>query len=235
METSRNHKYTEAENEYIRQHYPDGDTIEIAKHLGLRYNSVRHHARSLGLHKSHAYKAAQMKRCSRTQASIDCRFKPGQEPMNKGRRRSDFVSKEGEAKCRLTEFKPGHKPHNIKPIGYESVNCEGYVKIKVADGRPLVFKHVWVWEQHHGKRPAGMIVAFRDGNKLNCDISNLMLITRSENARRMYENMTAEQQERRLLKSMATRNEAIRKDKMRIRWGLEPKTRLVKRWYAPGT
>ena len=30
----------------------------------------------------------------------------------------------------------------------------------------------------------------------------------------------------------ARRNETIRKDKMRIRWGLEPKTKIVKKYYA---
>lgn len=30
--------------------------------------------------------------------------------------------------------------------------------------------------------PEGMMISFKDGNKLNCDIDNLMLITKGENA-----------------------------------------------------
>lgn len=44
------------------------------------------------------------------------------------------------------------------------------------------FLHRAVWEEHNGPIPEGMIVSFRDSNKENCDISNLMLITKSENA-----------------------------------------------------
>jgi hypothetical protein len=41
-------------------------------------------------------------------------------------------------------------------------------------------KHVWIWEQINGPVPEGHAVIFIDSNKLNCDINNLMLVTRSE-------------------------------------------------------
>jgi hypothetical protein len=38
-----------------------------------------------------------------------------------------------------------------------------------------------IWEQTHGRPiPKGKIVAFKDSNPLNCDIDNLMLISRHE-------------------------------------------------------
>jgi hypothetical protein len=43
------------------------------------------------------------------------------------------------------------------------------------------FLHRAVWEEHHGPIPKGMIIAFKDSNKLNCDIDNLVMITQSEN------------------------------------------------------
>ena len=43
------------------------------------------------------------------------------------------------------------------------------------------FLHRAVWEEHNGPVPDGMVVSFRDSNRLNCDISNLMLITKAEN------------------------------------------------------
>ena len=45
------------------------------------------------------------------------------------------------------------------------------------------FLHRAVWVEHHGEIPDGMMVSFRDSDPLNCDIDNLMLISKSENAR----------------------------------------------------
>ena len=74
-----------------------------------------------------------------------------------------------------------------RPVGYERVNCDGHVKIKVEGHRQMVYKHRWVWEQHYGPIPSGMMVTFRDGDARNCDIGNLMLISRSELVR--YNNL----------------------------------------------
>jgi hypothetical protein len=41
-----------------------------------------------------------------------------------------------------------------------------------------------IWEREHGAVPPGYKIAFRDGNKLNCELSNLELITAAEMARR---------------------------------------------------
>ena len=39
-----------------------------------------------------------------------------------------------------------------------------------------------VWEEHNGPIPEGMCISFKDGDNMNCDISNLMMINRSESA-----------------------------------------------------
>ncbi|WP_321371234.1 HNH endonuclease [uncultured Desulfuromusa sp.] len=38
------------------------------------------------------------------------------------------------------------------------------------------------WEQHHGPVPEGMVISFIDGNKLNCVVKNLELLTMKQNA-----------------------------------------------------
>ena len=38
-------------------------------------------------------------------------------------------------------------------------------------------KHLIIWEQHNGKVPAGQRVIFGDGDKLNCQINNLILVS----------------------------------------------------------
>lgn len=57
-----------------------------------------------------------------------------------------------------------------------------YQKCPVRDdgGRRWRRLHHIVWEEHNGPIPKGKCVTFKDGNQLNCDISNLMLASRAE-------------------------------------------------------
>lgn len=87
-----------------------------------------------------------------------------------------------------TSFKKGNKPANWKPLGTERINSkDGFILVKIKERDPYTcfptrykHKHVWLWERKNGPVPAGHVVAFRDGNKLNCKLRNLMLITRAE-------------------------------------------------------
>lgn len=85
-----------------------------------------------------------------------------------------------------TTFKKGHRPHTWRPIGTERVTGDGYRQRKITDTgntvNDYVEVHRLVWEEHNGTIPDGYIVTFRDGNRLNCDINNLMLISRAEHA-----------------------------------------------------
>jgi hypothetical protein len=63
------------------------------------------------------------------------------------------------------------------PVGSERVNSEGYVDIKIADTSKWKQKHLIVWEEHNGKVPRGQRVIFGDGDKLNCQIENLILVS----------------------------------------------------------
>ena len=111
------------------------------------------------------------------------RFERGHEPWNAGKK---IGNNQGSAK---TQFKSGILPQNTKPIGYERVNRDGYTEIKVRlrKSRPgcndnFVLKHRWLWEQENGPIPDGYVVAFKDGDKTNFDLSNLVLITKAQNA-----------------------------------------------------
>lgn len=83
-----------------------------------------------------------------------------------------------------TSFKKGQKPKNWKPIGSERVTTEGYRQVKITDTgntvNDYVELHRIVWEEHNGSIPNGHIVVFKDGNPLNCNIENLMLMKRAE-------------------------------------------------------
>lgn len=84
-------------------------------------------------------------------------------------------------------FKTGHLPANTRPIGSERTSKDGFIEVKVLKRNPhtgcptrFIHKHRYVWEQAHGPVPDNMIIAFKDGDKNNCELSNLMLISRAE-------------------------------------------------------
>ena len=109
------------------------------------------------------------------------RFKPGSTPYNKGWKQADYMSQEAIEKTEATRFKAGHLPHNYRPVGTVVHNTAGYLVRKIADPDQWEFVHRAVWEEHHGPIPEGMLVSFKDGDKDNCSIENLMLISRSDN------------------------------------------------------
>lgn len=102
----------------------------------------------------------------------NCRFYPGQEPWNKGRK----MPGAGQG----TWFPKGIKPWNYRPVGSERVNGENYVDIKIADPNKWRAKHLVIWEAANGPLPPHHVVLFADGNNRNFDLANLILISRRE-------------------------------------------------------
>ena len=100
-------------------------------------------------------------------------YEAGLVPHNKGTK--------GLMKPNKTSFKKGQKAFNYKPVGSERVNVEGYVEIKIADPSIWRLKQRHVWQLKHGQIPKGYNVRFKDGDKLNCDIDNLLLVSDCEN------------------------------------------------------
>lgn len=112
-------------------------------------------------------------------------------PGNKGKKLEEYVKDKDrveEIRRRIapTQFKKGHRPANELPLWSIAVNSDGYKLIKVQMEGELWERwkpyHRYVWEEHNGPIPENMCVSFKDSNSLNCDISNLMLITREESA-----------------------------------------------------
>lgn len=223
--------WTEQQDALLRENYANTTMSELMIMLQRSETAIFNRAVILGLCKSREYLAELGRKTAQHPNSVVHRFKKGHIPFNKGKEEREFRSRDAIERCRATQFKPGHISHNTRPVGYESIHCDGYVYIKVESGKKMQLKHRYVWQQRHGEIPQGMCIAFRDGNRQNCDISNLMLITEAEKATRVTASLSPEQKRMKIQKSQATRNERIRKDKMRIRWGLEPKGKLVKKWY----
>ena len=222
--------WTQRQLDYLRRHYATMSASELKAKVGHCEKSIYNRAKEMGLKKADGYMSQFGHRVAAHPASQAVRFQKGHTPANKGKRQEQFMTAEQIEHSKATRFKPGHRPHNTRPIGYERITDDGYVFIKIADDKKMVLKHRHVWQQHHGEIPRGMLVVFRDGNRLNCDISNLQLISKADNARRNTAAMTPEQRQARTDRAQETRNKTIRRDKIRLHWGLEPRTKLVKRW-----
>lgn len=108
----------------------------------------------------------------RIKSGLTGHFPKGHIPFNKGMK--------GMRVSPATEFKKGQMPVNFKPVGSERVDKDGYIIVKVKNPKTWKMKHVVVWEQKNGKVPAGHAVVFADGNRQNCDINNLLLVSRAQ-------------------------------------------------------
>lgn len=117
------------------------------------------------------------------------RFKPGHVPANKGKTWDEAgISPEAQERMRTTCFKKGGIPKSAegKPIGYERVNRDGYVEVKVKDGAQgeanenFRMKHQVVWEEANGLPvPPSTMIVFADHDKRNFDPGNLVAVPRS--------------------------------------------------------
>ena len=105
------------------------------------------------------------------------RFEKGSIPHNKGKKTGSYPG------MVPTQFKKGHAPLNHRPVGSERVNVYGYLERKVAEPNRWKLVHVINWEAEHGPVPEGCAVLFKNGDKSNCEASNLLLVRRAELAR----------------------------------------------------
>ncbi len=113
-------------------------------------------------------------------------FPKGHEPANKGRKGISYPG------MLATQFKKGNKPANWVPIGTERVNSNGYVDIKVTDGKKQKNwrgKHILIWEAANGPVPRGHVVIFGDGDKKNVKLENLILVSRKQLVRLNQNNL----------------------------------------------
>lgn len=178
----KRHITTENDIAYVKEHYATMSSQEIAAILGMSKTTVSGIAQSLGIRKSREWIAerARLRCLEPTHGSRATRFKKGNVPHTKGRKIEEWMSPGGQSNSAKTRFKKGDRPANHRPVGSERINVEGYIEVKVAEGKPWRHKQRVVWEEAHGKTPSNMVVRFKDGNKLNCELDNLYIISRAE-------------------------------------------------------
>ena len=222
--------WTEKQIKFLSEHYATMSAEEIAPKVKHGLSSIYNKAKEFGLKKSPDFIRECGRRTANHPASIAARFRKGQEPLNKGKRQEEFMSPESIERTKQTRFKKGHVPYNAKPVGYERIDKDGYVLLKASGCRNMVLKHRYVWEKHNGPIPKGYNVSFKDGDRTNCELQNLMLVSRKEAARHLIISETPARRASRIRKATVTRNDVIRRDRLRIKYGMKPRTRLLKKY-----
>ena len=217
-------KWTQAEIDYLKAVYPDHSNAYCAEYLHRSILSIKGMVSRLGLKKTPEFYDKQHSKAQ---------FRKGQAPFNKGRSIEYWMSEEGQRNSSRTRYKRGQKPHNDRPAGYEMLRNwhkgKRYWWIKPEDGRRMMPKHRYLWEQAHGSIPKGWCVQFRDGDTTNCVLENLYLISRAKQVRKNFDDLPAERKAETHRKIHEARNDKIKRDRLRLKWGLQPLTKLVKR------
>lgn len=162
------HTWTHEQKEFLRKYYPSNSQRDLLVLFNLHFQ--------LGIN------LKQLKSCLTNHNITSGRtgyFEKGSTPANKGKKFPGQINK--------TSFKKGDKPKNYKPIGYERVDRDGYVLIKVSDigawHERWKHKHKVIWEKANGPIPKGNVLIFLDRNKLNISLGNLQLISQAQLAR----------------------------------------------------
>lgn len=166
--------WTEDEYDILERFYPAG-----GKYLVRDMLSAQGFSRTLAAIANKAKKR-------NLKAPGNGRFKKGQDPHNKGK----GISPETREKVKATWFRKGHSPHTTLHDGAITVrrDCSGiyYKHIRLAKNK-WVMLHRYLWKQAHGPIPKGMVIRFKDGNSLNCELDNLEMVTRAEHLARNHE------------------------------------------------
>ena len=165
-------KWTDADIEYLKENYALVSNRELERKMKRSVSSIIGKAHKLNLKKNPDV----LERIKKQSY-----FKKGLTPWNKNKKGLNMgVSS--------TRFSRGQKPKNWKPEGTITIRSknEGEKYKYIKNDGVWVLLHRLVWQQHGREIPPGMVIRFKDGDSMNCDIENLELISRSENMLRNY-------------------------------------------------
>lgn len=152
-----------------------------------------------------SFKASQIaawRKNHRHPSGIDTRFTAGQASWTKGKTLEEICkgNQETLAAVRSTQFRKGNEPWNVVPIGTVITNSDGYKWIKVDDRKDVRYPvenwrayHRWLWETKNGPIPEGMQLIFKNGDRSDCRMENLTLMTMRE--RGFYKGMETDDKE----------------------------------------
>jgi len=178
--------------EQLKALFPNNSTNEVAEIMQLSKYQVNYKSYALGLKKSDAYLIIMQEKTNIAllNSSINSRFTKGMVSHNKGRSIAEYMSPENIVKFKRAQFKKGHIPKNSKRIGAVRFSKDGFYEIKVRHQNGKIngayeFLHRVIYEKHNGPIPEGMICGFKDFNKSNFEIKNIVLMTKIEHVKRV--------------------------------------------------
>lgn len=168
-------KYPQEIDRYIRDQAAGHTTYELTELINSEFKTKYTREQIRAYMKNH-----------RIRNGVNCTFQKGQEPYTKGKKWAEYMSPKGQENCRKNTYKKGNTPENVLPLGSVRKTPDGYLIIKVQsrggqwDRWKLLQQKVW--EDEHGPVPEGHVLTFKDGNRENVTLDNLVLVTQEENA-----------------------------------------------------
>ena len=163
------HRYSEEQKEFIITNNYGKYSKELAEMFNQYFNT-----------NITAKEIAYFRRNHKLNSGLTGQFKKGNVAHNKGKKQIEYMSKEAIERTKKTRFKKGNKPKNYRPVGSERITKDGYIEVKVADPNKWETKNKIIYKQYFGDIPKGHKVIYADGNKLNNDINNLILVSDNE-------------------------------------------------------
>ena len=156
--------------DFIRQHHQGVGNEDLTDMVNQEFGAAYTVAQIRSYRKNH-----------KLPSGVDCKFQKGHVSPNKGKK---GVCAPGSEKG---WFQKGHDPHNTVPVGTILTKSDGYLWKKI-DDKPGIWRqnwrqlHILTWEEHNGPLPEGYRLIFKDGDRTNCSIENLAMVTLAENA-----------------------------------------------------
>lgn len=184
----KRHYWQQQEIDFLKAAYPIMPNKSIAEKLGISELCVIHKAYNIGLRKDPEYIKKYLSELGKelNENGKAHRFPKGHIPSNKGKK----MSEEQYAIASRTFFKKGGLPPNTLHDGCIRIRNlkSGKIKkpfkfIRVSKGKwEMLQVHNWI--KTNGPVPDDMMVTFKNGDTLNCEVDNLELITKEESMRR---------------------------------------------------
>ena len=163
------HRYSEEQKEFIITNNYGKYSKELAEMFNQHFNT-----------NITAKEIAYFRRNNKLKSGLTGQFKKGNVAHNKGKKQIEYMNQESIERTKKTRFKKGNKPKNYRPIGSERITKDGYIEVKVADPNKWETKNKIIYKQYFGDIPKGHKIIYADGNKLNNDINNLILVSNNE-------------------------------------------------------
>ena len=163
------HRYSEEQKEFIITNNYGKYSKELAEMFNQYFKT-----------NITAKEIAYFRRNHKLKSGLTGQFKKGNVPHNKDKKQVEYMSKEAIERTKKTRFKKGNKPKNYRPVGSERITKDGYIEVKVADPNKWETKNKIIYKQYFGDIPEGHKIIYADGNKLNNDINNLILVSDNE-------------------------------------------------------